>query len=74
MSRALAIDLGTANTLVYVKGQGVRLTQPTVIALNERTGEILAMGDEAYAMIGSPISTPPRGCSGCCCGASAPAG
>ncbi len=52
MTRELAIDLGTANTLVYVKGQGVRLTQPTVIALNERTGEILAMGDEAYAMIG----------------------
>jgi rod shape-determining protein MreB len=52
MSRELAIDLGTANTLVYVNGQGVRLTQPTVIALNERTGEILAMGDEAYAMIG----------------------
>lgn len=52
MSRALAIDLGTANTLVYVKGQGVKLTQPTVIALNERTGEILAMGDEAYEMIG----------------------
>src|SRR6266516_4311731 len=52
MTRELAIDLGTANTLVYVKGQGVRLTQPTVIALNERTSEILAMGDEAYAMIG----------------------
>jgi rod shape-determining protein MreB len=52
MSRALAIDLGTANTVVYVKGQGIRLRQPTVIALNERSGEILAIGDEANEMIG----------------------
>ncbi len=52
MSRALAIDLGTANTLVYVRGRGIQLRQPTVIALNEGTGEILALGDEAYAMIG----------------------
>ena len=52
MARDLAIDLGTANTLVYVRGRGVRLNQPTVIAINEHTGAILAMGDEAYAMIG----------------------
>src|SRR5262245_51733883 len=52
MSRALAIDLGTANTLVYVRGRGIQLRQPTVIALNEGTGEIMALGDEAYAMIG----------------------
>jgi rod shape-determining protein MreB len=52
VARDLAIDLGTANTLVYVRGRGVRLDQPTVIAINERTGDILAMGDEAYAMIG----------------------
>ncbi len=52
MARDLAIDLGTANTLVYVRGRGVQLDQPTVIALNERTGDILAMGTEAYAMIG----------------------
>jgi rod shape-determining protein MreB and related proteins len=50
--RDLAIDLGTANTLVYVRGRGVRLNQPTVIAINEHSGAILAMGDEAYAMIG----------------------
>jgi rod shape-determining protein MreB and related proteins len=52
VARDLAIDLGTANTLVYVRGRGVRLNQPTVIAINEHTGNILAMGDEAYAMIG----------------------
>jgi rod shape-determining protein MreB and related proteins len=52
VARDLAIDLGTANTLVYVRGRGVRLDQPTVIAINERTGDILAMGEEAYAMIG----------------------
>ncbi len=52
MSRALAIDLGTANTLVYVRGRGIQLRQPTVIALNESSGEILALGDEAYDMIG----------------------
>jgi rod shape-determining protein MreB len=52
VSRALAIDLGTANTLVYVRGRGIQLRQPTVIALNESSGEILALGEEAYAMIG----------------------
>jgi rod shape-determining protein MreB len=52
VTRDLAIDLGTANTLVYVRGRGVRLNQPTVIAINEHSGAILAMGDEAYAMIG----------------------
>jgi rod shape-determining protein MreB and related proteins len=52
VARDLAIDLGTANTLVYVRGRGVQLDQPTVIAINERSGDILAMGEEAYAMIG----------------------
>jgi rod shape-determining protein MreB and related proteins len=52
VARDLAIDLGTANTLVYVRGRGVQLDQPTVIAINQRSGDILAMGEEAYAMIG----------------------
>jgi rod shape-determining protein MreB and related proteins len=52
VARDLAIDLGTANTLVYVRGKGIQLQVPTVIAINERTGDILAMGDEAYSMIG----------------------
>jgi rod shape-determining protein MreB and related proteins len=52
MARDLAIDLGTANTLVYVRGRGVQLDQPTVIAINQRSGDILALGEEAYEMIG----------------------
>ena len=45
MARDLAIDLGTANTLVYARGEGVVLAEPSVIAINERTGDVLAMGD-----------------------------
>lgn len=52
MGRGVAIDLGTANTLVWSEGQGIVLNEPTVIALAERTGEVLAMGHEAYNMIG----------------------
>ncbi|MCB1031683.1 MAG: rod shape-determining protein [Acidimicrobiales bacterium] len=52
MARDLAIDLGTANTLVYAKGQGIVLNEPSVIALNQQTGEVLAMGHEAWQMIG----------------------
>jgi rod shape-determining protein MreB len=52
VARDLAIDLGTANTLVYAKGRGIALDQPTVIAVDRRSGDILAMGEEAYAMIG----------------------
>lgn len=52
MSRDLAIDLGTANTLVYQKGRGILFAEPTVLALNNETGAVLAMGDEAWQMIG----------------------
>ena len=52
MPRELAIDLGTANTRVVAKGQGVVLDQPTVIALNTRTHDVLAVGDQVYEMIG----------------------
>ncbi len=52
MARDLAIDLGTANTLVWSKGRGIVLNEPTVIALNQRNGDVLAMGSEAYSMIG----------------------
>ncbi len=52
MGRDLAIDLGTANTLVYRHGEGIVFDQPTVIALNTRSGDVLAMGDEAWEMIG----------------------
>ncbi len=52
MARDLAIDLGTANTLVYARGKGIVLNEPTVIALNSRTNEVLAVGQEAWQMIG----------------------
>ncbi|MPZ73528.1 MAG: rod shape-determining protein, partial [Nitriliruptorales bacterium] len=52
MARDFAIDLGTANTLVWSRGQGIVLNEPTVIALNQRTGDVLAMGHDAYSMIG----------------------
>jgi len=48
----LAIDLGTANTLVYARGQGIILNEPTVIAMNTRTHEVLALGHYAWQMIG----------------------
>ncbi|MGD9797721.1 MAG: rod shape-determining protein [Acidimicrobiia bacterium] len=52
MARDLAIDLGTANTLVYARGRGIVLNEPSVIALNVNTGDVLAMGHEAWQMIG----------------------
>ncbi|MEX2658254.1 MAG: rod shape-determining protein [Acidimicrobiales bacterium] len=52
MARDLAIDLGTANTLVYARGRGIVLNEPSVIALNINTGDVLAMGHEAWQMIG----------------------
>jgi rod shape-determining protein MreB and related proteins len=52
MARDLAIDLGTANTLVYASGRGIVLNEPTVIAVNSRTRDVLAIGDEARRMIG----------------------
>src|SRR6188472_847329 len=48
----IAVDLGTANTLVYVRGEGIVLNEPSVIALNSRTQDVLAMGTEAWQMIG----------------------
>ncbi|MDP9388868.1 MAG: rod shape-determining protein [Actinomycetota bacterium] len=52
MARDLAIDLGTANTLVYARDRGIVLNEPTVIALNEKSQEVLAMGHDAWQMIG----------------------
>lgn len=52
MPRDLAIDLGTANTLVYARGRGVVLNEPSVIALNTMTQEVLAVGRNASRMIG----------------------
>jgi rod shape-determining protein MreB and related proteins len=52
VARDLAIDLGTANTLVYARGRGIVLNEPTVIALNTKTQEVLAVGQDAWQMIG----------------------
>ena len=51
-SNDLGIDLGTANTLVYVKGQGIVLCEPSVVAINRGNGSVLAVGDEAKRMLG----------------------
>lgn len=53
----LGIDLGTANTLVYVKGRGVVINEPSVVAINTRTEQILAVGHQAKEMLGK---TPPH--------------
>ena len=52
LGRDLAVDLGTANTLVYVRGRGVVLNEPSVVAINTTTGAIVAVGAEAKRMIG----------------------
>jgi rod shape-determining protein MreB len=52
IGRDMAVDLGTANTLVYVRGRGVLLNEPSVVALNSQTYEIVAVGHEAKRMLG----------------------
>lgn len=52
LSNDLAVDLGTANTLVYVRGKGVVLTEPSVVAIHRDTQKILAVGSEAKSMVG----------------------
>lgn len=51
-SHDIGIDLGTANTLVYLRGRGVAIREPSVVAINKRTKEILAIGEEAKRMVG----------------------
>ncbi|GLX03078.1 MULTISPECIES: rod shape-determining protein [Microbispora] len=52
LGRDMAVDLGTANTLVYVRGRGIVLNEPSVVAINVTTGKIVAVGIEAKRMIG----------------------
>lgn len=52
LSHDVGIDLGTANTLVYVKGKGIVINEPSVVAVNKKTGKILAIGKEAKKMVG----------------------
>jgi rod shape-determining protein MreB len=51
-SNDMGIDLGTANTLVYVKGQGIVLREPSVVAIDRETRRVLAIGAEAKRMLG----------------------
>jgi rod shape-determining protein MreB len=51
-SKDVGIDLGTANTLVYVKGKGIVINEPSVVAINVRTKQILAIGSDAQRMVG----------------------
>ncbi|WP_251861812.1 rod shape-determining protein [Clostridium sp. Marseille-Q2269] len=52
ITKDMGIDLGTANTLVYIKGKGVVLSEPSVVAINKDVNRVLAVGDEAKQMIG----------------------
>ncbi len=52
VSTDIGIDLGTANTLVYVKGKGIVINEPTIVAINKKTGQLVAVGNAAKAMLG----------------------
>jgi len=57
LSNDIGIDLGTANTLVYVKGRGIVINEPSIVAINTKTGRVVAVGAEAKGMMGR---TPPH--------------
>lgn len=57
LSNDIGIDLGTANTLVYVKNRGIVINEPSIVALNQKTGQVVAVGQEAKNMLGR---TPPH--------------
>ncbi len=56
ISKDIGIDLGTANTLVYVKDKGIVINEPSVVAVNKNTGQILAIGKKAQKMVGKTPS------------------
>lgn len=51
-SHDIGVDLGTANTLIYVKGKGIVINEPSVVAMNQKTRQVLAVGEDAKAMVG----------------------
>jgi rod shape-determining protein MreB len=57
LAHDIGIDLGTANTLVYVRGRGIVVNEPSVVAINQKTGQVVAIGTEAKNMLGR---TPPH--------------
>lgn len=52
LSNDIGIDLGTANTLVYVRGRGIVVNEPSVVAVNQKTGQVVAIGKQAKQMLG----------------------
>ncbi|HEY4518510.1 MAG TPA: rod shape-determining protein [Candidatus Paceibacterota bacterium] len=52
LSLDIGVDLGTANTLVYVKGKGIVVNEPSVVAINQKTGQVVAVGKDANKMVG----------------------
>ncbi len=52
LSTDIGIDLGTANTLAYIKGKGIVLNEPTIVAINKKTGQLVAVGNDAKSMQG----------------------
>ncbi|XOA42927.1 MAG: rod shape-determining protein [Candidatus Nealsonbacteria bacterium] len=52
LSDDIAIDLGTANSVVYVRGRGIVMQEPSIVAVNKKTGQVLAIGSEAKKMVG----------------------
>ena len=51
-SNDIGIDLGTANTLVYLRGRGIVINEPSVVAVNQKTGRVVAVGTQAKEMLG----------------------
>ncbi|HXK35614.1 MAG TPA: rod shape-determining protein, partial [Candidatus Paceibacterota bacterium] len=51
-SKDIGIDLGTANTLVYVRGKGIVINEPSIVAVNNKTGALLEIGEKARLMVG----------------------
>ena len=52
MARIIGIDLGTSNTYIYRKGRGIVVREPSVIAIDEEKSRVVALGEDAYNMIG----------------------
>ena len=52
LSRDIGIDLGTANVLIYIKGKGIVLNEPSVVVVDTETKKVIAVGQEAYEMLG----------------------
>ena len=57
LAKDIGIDLGTASVLIYIKGQGIVLNEPSVVAMDKNTGKLLKVGADAQAMLGRTPET-----------------